>query len=500
MARKVESQVVTMSTVSPTALLNGDVQVTSTPDDDLHPGIANDNSGNLVLGFEADLRGEGEYNVWFTSSPDGGVTWADNAVAWMIEEPPEYPSVDYCGEETRFGGTMVPHPWDNDGSSLYLMKCVDPANIPDGYSMVYWTWNDVGEGYTNFKSTSIGCDNAVEDWALGGTSIIGDHGSGLTETPFFSYQFTEEGMAWIYYFTGEMQNCQVTSTDIDPITHESYSIWNYLNQETGVYDIFFYKFDFATWEPYDSYQVHPDLGGGRLTTSANDEYPDVSARNDNVIILAQTDANVNKDIVCYYSFNGMNTFETSFVTSSSDDELYPEVTHTGDNQAICTFVKNGNLYGTRTEDGGATWSDPVKVNDIDGKVASEYHTASLCEFGVVWMDNRNDNYDIYFDTVGAAPVITIKGIAGGIGVSAVVANIGTADATNVDWTITIDAPIMIIGHETTGTIATLPAGGEETIKSGLVLGFGPCTITVTADSATATAKGWVIGPFVLFVK
>ena len=53
---------------------------------------------------------------------------------------------------------------------------------------------------------------------------------------------------------------------------------------------------------------------------------------------------------------------------------------------------------------------------------------------------------------------------------------------------------MLLGGETTGVIDNIPAGESETISSGFVLGFGPCTITVIADEAKKTATGFLLGP------
>jgi len=481
-------------------VLGEDVQVTFGEGPELQPAIANDNAGNLLIGFIGDVYNTGEYNAWFTYSPDGGETWATDAIAWQIETP-EYPDLDYWGEGTRFFGTLVPNPLDNDGSSLYIMECNNPADFENGYSMVYWTWSDVGDGYYNFIDVNIGCDNGAEDWSWGCTSMIGDHGSGLVQTPFFSYQFTEDGWAWIYrWSTGgdEFTYEQGTSTsvDIDPITHIAYPVWTYLNPETGLHDILFSKFDFSTWEPYDSYQVHPEIGGGNITTSVDDIYIDISAYNNNVIIVSQVEGENGKDIVCYYSSDGLETVETSIIANTPADEMYPKVVHLGENEAICIFVKDGNLYQTRTTDGGATWDEPVKINDADGTVIEERGTADLCKLGALWTDNRNGNADIYFDTVGAVPIINVESVQGGFGVKATIANVGTADAKDVAWSIDLEG-LVFIGKHKEGVISSLPAGQSTTISSGLVFGIGPVTVTVTAGGSTATADGFIVGPFVL---
>jgi outer membrane protein assembly factor BamB len=110
-------------------------------------------------------------------------------------------------------------------------------------------------------------------------------------------------------------------------------------------------------------------------------------------------------------------------------------------------------------------------------------------------------------STAAAPKLIISSITGGFGVSAIIKNNGTANATNVRWSIRLNGGIIILGNETTGMIDTLAPGAEETIKSGLILGFGRTTIIVTAicneasgSSAENIASGFVFLFFVLGVK
>ncbi|MCK5112956.1 MAG: Zn-dependent exopeptidase M28, partial [Thermoplasmatales archaeon] len=60
-------------------------------------------------------------------------------------------------------------------------------------------------------------------------------------------------------------------------------------------------------------------------------------------------------------------------------------------------------------------------------------------------------------------------------------NTGLAEADDINWQITLDGGLILLGKETTGTIQTIPIGGEEEVRSGLIFGFGQTRVTVTAD-------------------
>jgi hypothetical protein len=116
-----------------------------------------------------------------------------------------------------------------------------------------------------------------------------------------------------------------------------------------------------------------------------------------------------------------------------------------------------------------------------------------------------DDLSVWAQEAPSEPELTIGPITGGLGVKTSIQNTGDADATNINWNITLDGKLIFLGKSTTDTIATLIPDGQEDIKAGFILGFGKTNIVVSAicdqgKTAEKTASAFVLGPFVLGVK
>jgi len=448
----------------------------------IHPAAASDLFGNLIAGFEADD------NVWFTTSIDGGASFNENAVGWTFVNPPSYPDADSCGDG-RFIGAITPSYFDNEGSDLHKVITADPNNIPDGWSAVYWTWTAVGAGYYDFTSVACGgyTNGSAEDsWAFGGHSMIGtyNHATPYVGTPLYSYQSSEAGNGWIYRFDTTKLGGTSTAMDIDPETKHGFAIWNYNN--AGNMDIYAYESDYSEWVIITGTSLgHPDIKEITIASAGNDTAIDIAALNNNVIIVSQRDG----DIVAYYSSNALSSVDEVTIDTGA---VNPRVAFSDENKATCSYIKGGQVYVSLTEDGGATWSTPEAIDEPENvDVPSESRASDTCGLGAVWQQLDGN---IYFAAVGSAPpvppILDISGITGGTKVAATITNTGGSAATNVAWTMKITGGILgRINKTYTGNIATIaPAAGQAIQSTGLVLGLGAITITISAVCDEGASK------------
>jgi hypothetical protein len=126
--------------------------------------------------------------------------------------------------------------------------------------------------------------------------------------------------------------------------------------------------------------------------------PDVSAAGSIVAVVYSSDG----DVKCKASNNDGETFSESTVSSGG----YPCVYVAG-SRIYVAYVDSEDLYLTFSDDLGQNWDTPVRINDEEESVAEIPGTADLGEYGIVWTDTRDAQYDIYFEyqklSPGSAP-------------------------------------------------------------------------------------------------
>jgi hypothetical protein len=186
------------------------------------------------------------------------------------------------------------------------------------------------------------------------------------------------------------EGCAHTDVDIDPVTHLVYAVYDWYNEASSKWELLVWVRDFADMDNEDVDDVIQIQGTGDL------QYPAIAAYNNHLVILAETNEGGDKDIICYYSDDGVNDLSSVFVVDTNDDERYPDVRHVEDESFICTFVKDNNLYGSTSAVGGGTWPTSWQINENDGDVIEEYKFSDLCENAnkVMWEGDCDDGIGV----------------------------------------------------------------------------------------------------------
>lgn len=327
---------------------------------------------------------------------------------------------------------------------------------------------------------SISCyTREDESWNYGGivgTGYNGYQGNDTEDCPFIFYPVSETSGA-IDWLDG-LEGYDHSDIAIDEVTEMSYAVYDHtINANLFVRKDNFGKREGSGRHPF----INSWLIGDNVTLLRN---PSIEAHNDTVVLVCEEDGN----IVCFYSNDGFETVQKSTIVPSAH---YPDVKVTfGGDIFACSYVNDTAIFSKLSEDGGATWTyeNQVSESQTSGGYSSHDLGKGVVGISAVWEEDGISFGDI-FSPRFPEPVIT--SIKGPIGVTATIKNIGTDEATNVEWTIKITGGIFgLINKVTNGTQDILEIGEELRAKSDIIIGFGKISIftTVTCDEGLSDKK------------
>jgi hypothetical protein len=316
------------------------------------------------------------FNMWWSPNNNWSsiLYWTDSNGCYN----PEMDFRGYNGTTPAFVGTMVgidnPPNQGNGWSSGDPFVCRSDAayhNVREAYTGSSWGFSD--NGWLGMKSADIDCDTTDDQiWRFGIQSLVISNDTGLQDGPALFFQFTADGMGTLSYFI--LSGGETTHCNIDEAAQMAYSVYDYMNFEVFQYQLFIRTDNWAEMKQYTGEPPNDDWTTSGVTWSFEDPVlgirePAVAAANNNVLVVTElTNDSLpdDHDIICWYTDDGnTSNFEISVVAGSLGSEKHPEIEYVGGNSFVCAFYMDGKVYRSRTNDGGATWSEPVLVSGTD---------------------------------------------------------------------------------------------------------------------------------------
>lgn len=367
---------------------------------------------------------------------------------------------------------------------MYLHDYVD-LNVPDSWVMYSF---DLSPETTYVKDTAI-TTYGINTIAIAGVVDFKYHEYNLEDTTIIFWNTNAGSDSWPGMFIINTDNngnsrpmSHITADSGDKI-YVAYQIES-LDDESEINVAYCPSTDML-FENWKIKQVS--------RSSGNVIKPSMSVSGKYAYIVCEDDSAGNQDIICYSSTSG-NYWRKTIVSDSFADEEDPVITADG-KKAACLFIKNSNLYESKNEDAGISWSDPQQINDVSGTVVGGYRNIDAAEIFGVWIDNRNENHDIYIGEVGPSPILELDEISLGFTIKTCLTNVGNAPEENVEWSIELDG--FAIPESKKGRISKIEAGETKEIKIDFFFGFGPVSVTVTAGHLIKGIQGIGFGAFLV---
>ncbi len=233
------------------------------------------------------------------------------------------------------------------------------------------------------------------------------------------------------------------------------------------------------------YYLYQEYGGGGMTQYYFEAY---NVLGDSSVKIWRGQSNVNTPPAIPDTPVGPATGEI--------DIEYTFTTRTTDAQ------NNDVFYMVTWGDTVSDWLGPY----ASGETVGLPHTwAFVGDYSISVKAKDSEGLESYWSdptsiSIVAVPRIEIGNITASFGgVSAQIKNVGAGDATNVDWSISLNGKMVFLGKESTGTFTKIVPGFGPRAKTGFVFGFGRVDILVTVGDVEKTATATLLGPFFLKV-
>lgn len=368
-----------------------------TEGDDRRPAITRDEEGRVFITYQHD---EGLFSssagFAYNSEPLDQEAWWDNGVIISLQgiETLYYPDTAKCDypdyslmnvfvaiDIEEAGGIYMPDPTNYETWEIYTWTSGAPepelAQISDG-----------GWYQDKYYPEIIGPFNFYIYREIYDVYDI-------TNCPIF-FHTGIDAESGVGYFDAQSEEQTAPAADPDIINLKDVTHTSVYNRDSE--KIIWKKIDPTVETDYEFTPFQ--------ATVADGTNPSIAAFDSNVVIVYAHNGNIK----CVYSSDDGDSWSNPVTIGPGG---FPDIYAQG-SKLYAGFVNKGNLYIVTSKDGGATWSSPEQKNDIDGTVVEEENCIDVHSAGIVFVDKRNDAYNIFYTTLATVPKIpTITGPSNG---------------------------------------------------------------------------------------
>jgi len=372
-----------------TGLRDDNVLVSNSVGDDIIPGITKDAAGHTVVTWtnqEDSLTWN--MGIAYSSDPTNPLSWVGYIVTltgttMVYSSDTAYvngpEATDYKG---LFGVDMY---YDTEQVGFY--QIADITTDPSTWLFYYWTDPALDPTYATIEDCGYSTEPYNGNRGPANMYIYhwNDLGYDIQDCPMYYITNIEAGGATMFFDAqSHLRTAPAKEPAMAMLPEWFHVAWEYHNATTDTDDIVWKKIDadveadieFTPYQEYVAEGTNPEIAAFQAGSTYN-------------VAIVYVDGS---DVKCVYSADDGATWSSPVTVAAGS---YPTLRAIG-TKLYCAYIYEGNLFLKISDNGGQTWGAAEQINDEPGTVVAEENAVDIHSAGIVWVDDRGDDKEIYY--------------------------------------------------------------------------------------------------------